>query len=75
MKKQQLNEIKKMDIKTVTEEARKIKKELANLQIEKNIAKLTNLKAFMLKRKDLAQILTVLKQKQLLKELEEGGKQ
>lgn len=70
MKKNDLAEIKKMDIKTLLEKVGKIKKELEGSILDKNMGKLSNLKQVKNKRKDLAQMLTVLKQKQLLQELE-----
>lgn len=73
MKKNDLVEIKKIDIKTLKERAKKIKEELSGLVIDKNMNKLTNLKAIKNKRKDMAQILTVLNQKQLVEALEKNG--
>ncbi len=70
MRKTDLAEIKKMDIKTLVERAKKEKAEMAKLLMDKNLNKMTNLKALTNKRKDLAQILTVKQQKQLLSELE-----
>ena len=75
MKKSELAEIKKMDIAALSERAKKAKSEIAGLLIEKNIGKMTNLRLLKNKRKDLAQVLTVKTQKQLLQELEkETGK-
>lgn len=72
MKRNDLAEIKKMDILSLQQRVGKEKNELASLAIDKNIGKLTNLKSIKNKRKNVAQILTVLKQKQLLQQLEEG---
>ncbi len=79
MKKQQLAEIKKSDKKFLTEEVKKIKKEIADLVLDKNMNKLKDLKVIAKKRKDLAQILTVLTQINLVEKLtgkveEKGGK-
>lgn len=71
MKKNEFAEIKKMDIKAVAQKVKKMKSEIAGLVIDKNMNKMTNLKLIKNKRRDIAQILTVLKQKNLLKEMEE----
>lgn len=70
MKKIELAEIKKMDLKSLSERVAKTQKELGDLTMDKNMNKVTNLKAIKNKRKDIAQMLTVLRQKQLLSELE-----
>ena len=71
MRKNDLVEIKKMDIKQIEEKVKKTKSEIAALVIDKNMGKLANLKTIQSKRKDIAQMLTIIKQKQLLKELED----
>ncbi|MFH0937594.1 MAG: 50S ribosomal protein L29 [Candidatus Daviesbacteria bacterium] len=71
MKRNNLAEIKKMDIKTLGEKVRDTRKELANLVLDKSVSKLTHPKVIKNKRKDMAQILTVLRQKLTIKELEE----
>ena len=71
MKKNDLAEIKKSDIKILLERVKKSRTEIVDLKFEKSMNKLKNLRQISQKRKDLAQILTVLKQKQLLQELEE----
>ena len=73
MKKNNLTEKKKMDVGSLKSEAEKVREEIAGLTMDKNTAKLTNLKAVKNKRRDLAQILTVVKQKQLLQELENSS--
>lgn len=70
MKKSDLAEIKKMDIKSLDEKVKKSKKELLELMLEKSTSKLTNLKVIKNKRREIAQVLTVLRQKQLLSEME-----
>lgn len=72
MKKNDLAEIKKMDITALLTRAAKARQELASLVIDKSMNKLPNLKSIRAKRKDLARILTVLRQKQLLQKLEEA---
>jgi len=69
MKKNELAQIKGLDIKELTEKAKTLKAEISKLTMEKNMKKLKDLKTISKKRKDLAQILTVLRQKQLLEEL------
>lgn len=71
MKKNDLAEVKKMDIKSLQEKAKKGREELVHLQLDKGMKKLTNLKAVNVKRRDLARVLTVLKQKQVLEQLED----
>ncbi len=70
MKKNDLTQVKSFDIKTLVEKAKNTKKEIADLIMDKNMSKLKDLKVISKKRKDLAQILTILKQKQLLESLE-----
>ncbi len=70
MKKNDLFEIKKMDLKSIREKAKKIVEEITDLHMDKNMGKLTNMKVIKSKRRDLAQTLTVLKQKELLQALE-----
>ena len=74
MKKNDLAEIKKMDIKALREKAKKVRAEIVGLVIDKSMNKLPNLKLISLKKKDLAQTLTVMRQKQLIQELEGGEK-
>lgn len=70
MKKNDLVEIKKMEIKDLADKALKVKEEIAGLVIDKNMNKMPNLKSIKFKRNELAKILTVLQQKQLMEELE-----
>jgi large subunit ribosomal protein L16 len=63
-------DIKKMDVKDLSQRVTAIRKELQTLTLDKNIGKLTDRKVITKKRRDLAQILTVLSQKQMLKNLE-----
>lgn len=79
MKKNDLTEIKTFDMKTLIEKAKSINKEIADLIMDKNMSKLKDLKVISKKRKDLAQVMTVLNQKRLLESLESvhklaGGK-
>ena len=70
MKKNELTQIKGLDNKELKEKAKSLKKEMADLTLDKNMKKLKDLKTIGKKRKDLAQILTVLRQKELLTILE-----
>lgn len=70
MKRNDLAEIKKIDIKSVIERIKKAQKEIAGLVIDKNTGKLANLRTIKNRRRDIAQMMTVVKQKQLLEKLE-----
>lgn len=70
MKKQELVQIKALDVKELKEKVKTFRKEIADLVLDKNMNKLKDLKMIYKKRKDLAQILTIMRQKQLLAELE-----
>ena len=70
MKKNDFIQIKGLDVKELSGKAKDIKKEMANLLMDKNMKKIKDIKQVSKKRKDLAQILTVLRQKELLGELE-----
>lgn len=71
MKKTEFAEIKKMDTKALSGKIKKIKEEISDLIIDKNMNKMTNLKSIKTKRNELAKTLTVLKQIQLMESLEE----
>ncbi len=75
MKKNDLAEMKKADKKTLDESVAKIYKSLASLVLDKNMEKLTNKKEIKNKRRDLAQILTIKRQKELLTGLENQFKE
>ncbi|OGE64104.1 hypothetical protein A3J13_02460 [Candidatus Daviesbacteria bacterium RIFCSPLOWO2_02_FULL_36_8] len=70
MKKNDLITVKALDIKELIVKAKSIRMEIADLTLDKNMKKLKDLKAVSKKRKDLAQTLTFLKQKQMLEQLE-----
>ena len=70
MKKNDLITVKALDIKELIVKAKSIRVEIADLTLDKNMKKLKDLKAVSKKRKDLAQTLTFLKQKQMLEQLE-----
>lgn len=71
MKKQALAEIKKLDIKAIREKVKSVKIDLQKLVLDKSMNKLTDVKVLAKKRKDLAQMLTILRQKELLMQLED----
>lgn len=70
MKRNQLNEAKQLDRVALLELVKKTRLEIADLTMDKNMSKLKDLKSISKKRKDLAQVMTVLRQKELLEELE-----
>lgn len=70
MKKNELTQIKGLDLKELKGKITGLKKEIADLLMDKNMKKLKDLKAIAKKRKDLAQVLTILNTKQLLEKLE-----
>lgn len=70
MKKNDLVEIKKLEETSLKDRAKLLKGKIADLIMDKNMGKLKNVKVISNSRKDLAQILTILRQKQLLSELE-----
>lgn len=70
MKKNELVKIKRLDLKELKAKQKSFKDEIANLVMDKNMKKLKDLRGISKKRKDLAQVLTILRQKQLLAELE-----
>lgn len=75
MKKNDLLELKKLDIKSLAKKANDLQKEIANLVLERNTNSLKDVNAIGKKRIDLAQIMTVIRQKELLEILQtEEGK-
>lgn len=72
MKRQEFVIIKGLDTKELKEKVKSFKKEIADLNFDKNRKILKDLKSIDKKRKELAQVLTVLNQKELLAKLEKG---
>ncbi len=70
MKRNDFIEIKSLDQRALIEKVRVLRGEISDLVIDKAMNKLTDLKVISKKRKDIAKILTVLTQKQLLEKLE-----
>lgn len=71
MKKNNLSEVKLLEVKEILARVNSLRKELADLEIDKNMKKMKDVKIISKKRKDVAQMLTIAGQKRLLKELEE----
>lgn len=70
MKRNDFLEIKHLDEKTLLGKVVALRGEIDELVLDKNMSKLKDFKAISKKKKDIAQILTVVKQKQLLAVLE-----
>lgn len=64
--------VKNMDTKSVWATAKQMRGEIADLMVDKNMNKLKDLKSIDKKRKNLARVLTILNQKQVLAKLEVG---
>lgn len=71
MKKNEFAEIKKMDMKALRQKVKFLKGEITNLIIDKNMHKIANLRLIKTRRDELAQVLTVLRQKFLIAIMEE----
>lgn len=70
MKKTEFTQVKGLSTGDLVIKVGQLRKEIADLVIDKNMKKLKDTKAVFKKRKDLAQVLTVSRQKQLLEGLE-----
>ncbi|MEK7616732.1 MAG: 50S ribosomal protein L29 [Patescibacteria group bacterium] len=70
MKKNDLLQIIGLDLRQLRLKVKSLKDEIAGLVLDKNMKKLKDVKIISQKRKDTAQILTILNQKQLLARLE-----
>ena len=70
MKRTEFNELKNLDLPVLTKKVLQAKGELADLILDKNMKKLKDVKQVGKKRKDIAQMMTVIRQKQLLNQLE-----
>lgn len=70
MRRNDFLEIKALDKEALLLRAVKVREEIANLVLDKHMSKLKNVRVLAQKKKDLAQTLTVLRQKELLAELE-----
>ena len=72
MRKDDFNNIKGMDIKSLKGQVKKLKGELSDLVLDKNMNRLADKKVVAKKRKEIAQVMTVLQQKELLAQYEKG---
>ncbi|MBI3109726.1 50S ribosomal protein L29 [Candidatus Daviesbacteria bacterium] len=70
MKKNELNQIKGLSVQELFAKAKILRKEIEDAVLDKNMNKLKDTKLVFKKRKVLAKILTIIRQKQLLEELE-----
>ena len=66
MKRQEFVQVKGLDLKELGVKAKALRAEIANLTLDKNMKKLKDLKITSKKKKELAQVLTVLRQKEEL---------
>lgn len=64
------NEIKVLDIAALAQRAKAIGVEIDELTIDKNMSKLKDLKSIFKKKKELARVLTILNQKNMIAKLE-----
>lgn len=74
MKKNDFLQIKGLDTKELILKVKSLRKEIADATLDKSMKKSKDLKIVSKKRKDLAQVMTILNQKELLNKLEEGVK-
>lgn len=70
MKKNEFTLVKGLDISQLKEKAKNLKKEIADLILDKNMKKLKDFKIISKKKKEIAQFLTLIKQKEMLVQLE-----
>lgn len=71
MKKTDLAEVKKMEVSQIKSKLRHIILEAQKLKLDKAVNRLTDLKSISRKRKEIAQMFTILRQKELLAKLED----
>lgn len=67
------NEVKTLDITALVQKAKVLKVEIGDLVLDKNMNKLKDLKSISKKKKELARVLTVLGQKEMIRKLESKG--
>jgi ribosomal protein L29 len=70
MKKNEFASVKGLDIKELKGKLKNLNNEIANLILDKNMKKLKDLKIISKKKKEIAQFLTLIKQKEMLVQLE-----
>lgn len=64
------NEIKTLDIAALVAKSKALKIEIDDLVLDKNMSKLKDLKSISKKKKELARVMTVLSQKEMIAKLE-----
>lgn len=69
MKRSELTEIKSLSTPELVKKVTTLRGEMVDLTLDKNMGKLKDNKAVFKKRKDLAKILTVLRQKEMIEQL------
>lgn len=70
MRKHDLADFRKREPEALREQVKRLRMEIADLLVEKSSGSTKDIKTVSKKRRDLAQILTILRQKELLAELE-----
>ncbi|MBI2019566.1 50S ribosomal protein L29 [Candidatus Daviesbacteria bacterium] len=70
MKKNDFVQTKGLDVKELIVKVKALREEIANLTLDKNMKKMKDLKTIFKKRKEIAQMLTLIRQKELLLKLE-----
>lgn len=70
MKRNELVQVKGLDVKQLKNRVKILKVDIGKLIMDKNMKKLKDLKQISKKKKDLAQVLTVLRQKEILSGIE-----
>lgn len=74
MKKTDLLDLKKLDIEVLRQKVSQERNELSNLIMDKKMSKLKDIKTVSKKRKTIAQLMTILRQKEIIKELENANR-
>lgn len=75
MKKNDFAEIKKLDLKGLYGKVATLKTELGDLELDKNMKKLKDLKKIFKTKKSVAQIFTLINQKEFIEKLEKAKAQ
>ena len=65
MKKKELNELKNKDLKALKELSKKVDEEIFKLKMDKRTAKLKNVSSLGEKKRDLARIKTIIREKEI----------
>ena len=70
MKKSNLQDIKILSLKVLSDKVKQAQKDVADLILDKNTKKLKDVKVIFKKRKEIAKMMTIIRQKQLVGKLE-----